>query len=111
MELNEYQALAYETSCLTKIDEKFKIIYPSLGLCGEAGELLEKVKKAIRDEGANFSDAKKEEIAKELGDVIWYAAVTAIDLGYTLEDIATMNLNKIESRIERGVLNGEGDNR
>ena len=77
-----------------------KVLYPTLGLCGEAGEVAEKVKKQVRD--GVFS---RHETAKELGDVLWYLANLANDL------IAENNIEKLESRKERNVIQGSGDNR
>lgn len=87
------------------------IIYPTLGLNGEAGEVAEKVKKTIRDNGGDFNEDSRRAIAMELGDVMWYAATLANDLGYTLEEVAAMNLEKLRSRASRNCLGGNGDNR
>lgn len=106
MTLNEYQAAALETAVYP-----IAIIYPALGMCGEAGEVADKVKKVIRDNNQDFTDDKKLEIAKEIGDVMWYCATLANDLGYTLEQIGEMNKQKLRSRKERGMLGGSGDNR
>jgi NTP pyrophosphatase (non-canonical NTP hydrolase) len=106
MELNEYQKEAKKTAIYPS-----PIIYPALGLCGEAGEVAEKVKKVLRDNNGVFTDAKKEEIVKELGDVLWYVANTASDIGFTLEDVAQGNIDKLNSRKERGKISGNGDNR
>lgn len=108
MTLNEYQKKALETAIYPK---EQKIIYPTLGLTGEAGEVSDKVKKVLRDNNGTFSDNRKLEIAKELGDVAWYLAVCANDLGFTLEQICEMNYLKLKSRKERGKINGDGDNR
>ena len=86
-----------------------KILYPALGLAGEAGEVANKVKKLIRD-GGDTPD-KRKEIGKELGDVCWYLAVLAEELGSNLGKIMEDNLNKLEDRRARGVLGGSGDNR
>lgn len=106
--LNEYQQGALETAIYPK---EYKIIYPSLGLAGESGEVCDKIKKIIRDNNCEVSDDKKREIAKELGDVLWYIATLANDIDYKLEDIAKMNYDKLYSRQQRGVLGGSGDNR
>ena len=106
--LNKYQQGALETAIYPK---EYKIIYPSLGLAGEAGEVCDKIKKIIRDNNCEVSDDKKREIAKELGDVLWYIATLANDIDYKLEDIAQMNYDKLYSRQQRGVLGGSGDNR
>lgn len=115
-ELNEYQQRALETAVYPA---EFKVIYPSLGLTGEAGEVSDKVKKVLRDtvlmkdeEGTIcVPKDKREEIAMELGDVCWYIAVLAHDLNYTLQEIVEMNYAKLKSRQERGKISGSGDNR
>lgn len=78
---------------------------------GEAGEAAEKVKKVIRDNGGVFTDETKRATALELGDALWYVGAAARELGFSLEDIAVMNIEKLSSRKERGVLHGSGDNR
>lgn len=117
MEINEYQKMALETAVYPK---EFKTIYPALGMNGEAGEVADKVKKVLRDSEVIVRDgsgviimpgAKREELAKEVGDVLWYVATMAYDLGYTLEEIATMNYKRLKSRQQRHKLNGSGDNR
>lgn len=108
MEVNNYQKMALETAIYPK---EQKIIYPTLGLTGEAGEVADKVKKVLRDNHGEFTEEKRKEIAKELGDVAWYLAVCAHDIGYTLEEICQMNYDKLKSRQQRGVIHGNGDNR
>ena len=104
--LNEYQEMAMETAIYPQ-----PIIYPTLGLTGEAGEVSDKVKKVIRDNNSVFTEDRKKEIAKEVGDVLWYIATLSHDIGYKLEDIAKMNYEKLRSRQLRGKLHGSGDNR
>ena len=96
------------------------LIYPALGLAGEAGEVVEKVKKLIRDDEMPLDESfntgeidaeKRLEIALELGDVMFYLAMIADDIDYTLGEIAEMNLHKLADRKERGQLRGSGDNR
>lgn len=87
------------------------IIYPTLGLGNEAGEVQGKVKKVLRDKDGNFDDESKKAIADELGDVLWYLTAVADDLGFSLDTIAQMNITKLTSRRERGVIKGSGDNR
>lgn len=107
MEMNEYQKQALKTAIYPH-----PIVYPVLGLTGEAGEVADKVKKVIRDQGSDFSDGHtKEKIAKEIGDVLWYLSTLANDLGYTLDEIAEMNIRKIQSRQQRDKIHGAGDNR
>jgi len=108
MTLNEYQKEAIVTA---KYPEHMKVLYPVLGLCGEAGEVAEKVKKIHRDKEGVIGELDRLEIAKELGDVLWYISTTAKDLDFTLEDIAAMNIKKLRSRKERGAIHGSGDNR
>jgi len=107
MRLNQYQEAAQRTAIYPS-DQG--LIYTVLGLVGEAGEVAEKVKKRIRDgdDGSgNFEDA----LALELGDVLWYIANCASELGFSLSDIAIQNLAKLDSRRTRGVLGGSGDER
>ena len=84
--------------------------YAALGL-GEAGEVQGKVKKVIRDNEGILTDDKRFEISKELGDILWYVAAVADEIGVPLEEIAEANYKKLTSRKERGVLGGSGDNR
>jgi NTP pyrophosphatase (non-canonical NTP hydrolase) len=91
--------------------ESAKYIYPTLGLCGEAGEVAEKIKKVIRDNNGVFTEEKKTEIVKEIGDVLWYVSALCSDLGVDMGDVAQKNLDKLFSRKERGVIHGNGDNR
>lgn len=108
MSLNEYQQIALETAVYPK---EYDIVYPALGMAGEAGEVADKVKKVIRDNNADFSPLKCEEIAMEIGDVMWYCAVLADRIGYRLDTIARMNNRKLKSRQLRGKLGGSGDDR
>lgn len=108
MTLNEYQERAMKNKVYGYGD---KIIYPALGLGNEAGEVLGKIKKVLRDNGGQFSSEKSKEIADECGDVLWYLAALAQDLGFTLSEIAEMNVVKLDSRRERGVIQGSGDKR
>lgn len=110
MTLEEYQAQALTTRLST--GDNFKdLLHWVLGINGEAGEVAEKVKKIIRDKNSEINAADKEELAKEIGDVLWYLAVLADYLGVSLDVIAEQNLQKLSSRKKRGVLGGSGDNR
>ena len=109
--LNEYQQMALETAIYP---QEYKVIYPALGMAGEAGEageVADKVKKIIRDNSSKVSEEKALEIAKEVGDVLWYCATMTNDLGFDLETIAQMNYEKLHSRQQRGKISGSGDNR
>lgn len=110
MELNEYQKKALTTAGHA---EKYKIIYPALGLGNEAGEVQGKIKKWLRgDDGEGImSTERKQALKEELGDVLWYLSVLAHDLGLSLEDIAKSNVDKLQSRQERGAIKGDGDKR
>lgn len=107
--IDEYQTAALDSAVYPK---SAAIVYPTLGLTGEAGEVADKVKKVIRDKNGDFDNEDiRKEIAKELSDVMWYAATLAHDLGYSLTDICQLNIQKLQSRKLRGVLHGSGDNR
>ena len=108
MNFNEYQQEAIVNKVYGYGD---KIIYPTLGLANEAGEVAGKVKKVLRDSNGDFSDENKLKIADEIGDVLWYMAALADDLGIPLEEIAKMNITKLTDRRNRGVIHGSGDNR
>ena len=108
MEFDRYQQLARATKIYP---EKYNIIYPTLKLAGEAGEVAEKVGKVLRDNNGEFSDEKIFEIAKELGDLCWYIANLASDLGLSLNTIAEQNIQKLIDRKVRNTLHGSGDNR
>lgn len=82
-----------------------------LGLTGEAGETADKVKKLLRDKDGELSDEDRNEIAKELGDVIWYVASIARYLNVSFSEVAKMNIDKLASRKKRNKLHGAGDNR
>jgi len=109
MTFNEYQEKAKITAKYPVIGEAY--VYPALGLAGETGEVLEKIKKIFRDEDGKITPEKKQELMKELGDVLWYLATLARELGLPLEDVAQNNIAKLFSRLDRGVLHGNGDNR
>jgi NTP pyrophosphatase (non-canonical NTP hydrolase) len=87
------------------------VVYPSLGLAGESGELCNKVKKVIRDDAGVLADDKRAAIGAEIGDCLWYLAALCRDLGLSLEQIASENIQKLFSRRQRNVLAGSGDNR
>jgi NTP pyrophosphatase (non-canonical NTP hydrolase) len=106
---SEYQERSRATAVYP--DAGSNIVYPALGLCGEAGETAEKVKKAIRDDGGTLTEERRAAIAAELGDVLWYAAQLATEAGLDLEEIAEANLEKLASRQRRAVLHGSGDER
>ena len=103
MLLDDYQREAKDTAIYPV---SAHVIYPAMGLANEAGEVLGKVKKMIRD-----GKLDREATLAEIGDVLWYVAVLADDLNTNLSDIANNNLQKLRSRQARGTLQGSGDNR
>jgi len=107
-DFNAYQRSAIKTAVYPP---EHKILYPALGLAGEAGEVANKVKKVMRDGVENQPDNWREQIASEIGDVLWYCAALATDLNVSLGMIASLNEKKLQDRYERGKLNGSGDNR
>lgn len=109
MEFDEYQEEAAKTAVYPNIGNN--LTYATLGLCGEAGETAEKVKKLIRDRGGKPDRVFLDLMLSELGDVLWYLAAVARELGLSLDNIAAGNIAKLKSRQERNVLHGDGDNR
>ena len=109
MDLNAYQQGARRTARYP--DAGANPIYPTLGLCGEAGEVADKVKKVLRDQGGVFSPEVREALKLELGDVLWYVAQLASELEFELSEIAEANLSKLASRAARNVIAGSGDDR
>lgn len=107
MDMNDYQAKAMTTA----IDKGSELEQRVLGLVGESGEIADKIKKWYRDQGGDLAKLDREELAKELGDVLWYVATFAEFLGYKLGDIAKNNVDKLASRNQRDKLTGSGDNR
>lgn len=109
MTFKEYQEKSRVTAIYPNLGKNY--IYPTLGLSGEAGEVAEKIKKVIRDNNGIISNEKKQEIKKELGDVLWYVSQIASEINLSLDDIANENIKKLYSRLERNKLSGDGDNR
>ena len=106
-DLDMYQKSAKATAIYPR---DYSIVYPAIGLAGEAGEVANKVKKLIRD-NPNMSDDIKKSIGDEIGYVLWYCAVLADDLGESLSEIANRNLEKLANRQKLGKLHGSGDKR
>ena len=93
------------------IDVNDPIVYPTLGLVNEAGEVAGKIKKIFRDKDGQISDDDREALKHELGDVLWYLTQICTNLDLTLEEVAEANLDKLFSRLERGKIQGDGDHR
>ena len=107
-DLDMYQQVAKTTAIYPR---EQAIIYPTLGLTGEAGEVANKVKKIIRDDGNKINEGLVQEISAEIGDCLWYISVLADDIGCKLSDIANANLIKLANRKEKGTIHGSGDKR
>lgn len=108
MDFNDYQNKAHETA---QYPEDQALIYTTLGLVGEAGEIANKVKKVIRDDGGKLTYERMLDLYGEIGDVLWYAAELCTALSIDMADVAQANLNKLRSRQQRGVIQGDGDQR
>lgn len=117
MEFNSYQVRAFITAVYPNLGSN--ILYPAIGIAGEAGELLDKIKKAWRNSGvmkpssilSTLTEKQISDIAKELGDILWYVAAFATEMGLELNDIAAINLEKLANRHNNNTIKGEGDNR
>jgi NTP pyrophosphatase (non-canonical NTP hydrolase) len=109
LDFHTYQQRSRATACYP--DAGANPIYPTLGLCGEAGEVADKVKKVLRDRGGEFSAEVIAALQLELGDVLWYVAQLATELGLELDQVAQANLEKLASRSARNVISGSGDSR
>ena len=109
MRLSDYQSRSRATAVYPGAGDN--LLYPTLGLCGEAGEVAEKIKKMVRDDGGELSPERRDALAKELGDVLWYVAQIATEADLDLDEIAAENLEKLLSRQRRQVLQGSGDDR
>lgn len=109
MDFNEYQSKSRLTAKYPAIGHA--IIYPTLGLVNEAGEVAGKIKKIFRDKGGEISDETRSALQAELGDVLWYLAQLCTELDLPLEKVAEANIVKLYDRLERGAIHGEGDNR
>ncbi len=108
MNFSDYQAGAAKTAVYPGRGTG-NWIYPALGLAGESGEICEKIKKCIRDDAGQMTEARRALLAKELGDVLWYVATLCSELGLKMEDVAAGNLAKLAARQESGKLHGDGD--
>lgn len=114
IDLNEYQEIASDFAVYPEAGTGMPVAlaYAALGL-SEAGEVQGKVKKILRGDYRDLDghEGVRHDIALELGDLLWYVAQVASEIGYGLGEIALMNLNKLEDRANRGVIRGDGDNR
>jgi NTP pyrophosphatase (non-canonical NTP hydrolase) len=117
MTFDDYQESAITTAAYPVAEGTGhgNLVYPAMGLAGEAGEYLDKVKKNWRNYNSmtadNLTKDQRLEFLKELGDVLWYTTASAIELGSTLAEVAQININKLLDRRARGVIKSQGDNR
>lgn len=109
MNLKEYQRLAKRTA--NPKETKNEVFQLLLGLIGETGEVAEKMKKVVRDQDSDFGAIDKDDLTKELGDILWYVAMFADYFDIPLEEVGKKNIEKLASRQARGKLSGSGDNR
>ena len=104
-----YQKESRKTAVVIRMDHP--VVYPTMGLVNEAGEVAGKVKKLFRDKNGEISAEDREALKHELGDVLWYLAQICTELDLTLQEVAETNITKLFSRLERGTIKGDGDER
>jgi NTP pyrophosphatase (non-canonical NTP hydrolase) len=109
MKFTDYQTKSRATAKYPAIGHA--VIYPTLGLVNEAGEVAGKIKKIFRDKDGVIGAAEREALKAELGDVLWYLAQTCTELEISLDEVAESNLAKLLDRQARGTIQGDGDNR
>ncbi len=109
LKFHTYQSEARKTAIYPNVGHN--LVYPTLGLNGEAGEIAEKVKKLLRDDDGKRTREFRKQMKKELGDVLWYVAAICTEMGFSMGNVAKDNLEKLNSRAERDVLSGSGDDR
>ena len=111
MDFDEYQKLASRTANFTGKQAEYALAYLGLGVAGEAGEVVEKIKKIIRNDNGVVTPERREELKREMGDVLWYLSQLARHLDISFSDIAKINIEKLADRAKRNVIASEGDNR
>jgi len=109
MNFNEYQLKSRKTAKYPAIGHP--VIYPALGLVNEAGEVAGKIKKVFRDKGGEISEETRSALKAELGDVLWYLSQVCTELDLSMGEVAEYNIEKLYSRLERGTIRGDGDER
>jgi NTP pyrophosphatase (non-canonical NTP hydrolase) len=109
MDFTTYQTKSRKTARYPSIGHP--LIYPTLGLTNEAGEVAGKIKKIFRDNNGLIGEAERLALKGELGDVLWYLAQVCTELDLSMDEVAEHNIDKLYSRLERGTIGGEGDNR
>lgn len=111
MDFDEYQKRASETATFGGKQKEHQLMYVTLGIAGEAGEIAEKIKKIMRNDDGVVSDEKRDDIKKEIGDVLWYLSQLARILDIPFSEVADANLAKLADRAARGVIKSTGDSR
>lgn len=111
MDFDEYQEQATKTATFEGKEKDYQLMYLALGVTGEAGEIAEKVKKLMRNDDGVISDEKRDELKKEIGDVLWYLSQLSRVLGFSISDAADANIEKLADRAARGVIKSSGDTR
>jgi len=106
---DDYQKKSRKTAVKVRMDHP--LVYPTMGLVNEAGEVAGKVKKIFRDKGGEMNEEDRQSLKNELGDVLWYLAQMCTELDLSLQEVAEENLTKLFSRLERGTISGDGDER
>lgn len=108
MNFNEYQKQCLDTAIYPNVGSN--IYYPALGL-GEAGEICNQIKKVMRDDGGVITESRREKLKGEIGDLLYYCAALCSELKLEMQEVAEYNVEKLNSRKQRGVLQGSGDER
>lgn len=111
MDFDEYEKLASRTAVFDDSQRTLRLYDLGLGIAGEAGELAEKLKKLIRDDGGTMTDERREALKKEIGDVLWYLSQLSSALNLPFSEVAQANIDKLWKRYQDGVIKGSGDNR
>lgn len=109
MTFDEYQEVSKKTAVYDQGQQV--LYYLGLGVTGEAGEIAEKLKKLMRNHKGQMSEEMRQDLKKEMGDVLWYLSQLSFELGFKFSDVAKANVEKLQDRQARGVLKSEGDNR
>ena len=109
MNFNDYKQKSRKTAKYPAIGHP--VIYPALGLVNEAGEVAGKIKKVFRDKDGQINEETRSALKAELGDVLWYVAQVCTELGLSMDEVAAYNIDKLYSRLERGTIRGDGDDR
>lgn len=109
MTFDEYQKKAASTAIYP--NRGSNLVYPALGLAGEAGEVANKIKKIYRDDNAVLTQERREQLSLELGDVLWYVSALCDELRLTMDEVARINTRRLAERYEKGSIFGSGDNR